>query len=80
MSYMIHNPGDDRIEMPNGESIPRITVTMAKHGLGVEKRGMKLSGKVNCTKLAKRWLKLKTRDRDKLIAGLVELLEERTTE
>jgi hypothetical protein len=70
----IINPGADTITMPNGKNIPRITVMMAVRGLETEKRGMRLTRHVSCTKLAKTWLGLKTRNRDLLIERLEELL------
>jgi|LWDU01.1.fsa_nt_gi hypothetical protein len=74
MAIFIDNPGADTITMPNGQQIPRITVSTCKLGVKSEKRGMRLTRHFNCTKMAKEWLGLRTRNRDLLIERLEELL------
>jgi len=74
MAVFIDNPGADNITMPNGKDVPRITVAMCRRGVETEKRGFRLTRHFNCTKMAKEWLGLRTRNRDLLIERLEELL------
>ena len=71
---VIYQPAADTINMPNGQDVPRITVATCLRGVEAEKRGYRLTRHFNCTKMAKEWLGLRTRNRDLLIERLEELL------
>lgn len=75
---MIINPGQDRVEMPNGENIPRISLITLIQGVKTEKMGVRLTRHFNCTKMAKAYLGTKTRNRDVLIESLQKILEDAT--